>query len=110
MWLIAQVADLGNCGRLNYNGGRRSTKPVIVMVMMVVRLIIEGFQTTPFNHLFGTLWWIKPQSWREASPSRGRRAKPVLQGGAVARRSAPFFCNFSVSQGGGLPPCPDEAA
>ena len=69
MRLMAQATDLGNCGRLNYNGGRRSTKPVIVMVMVVVRLIIEGFQTTPFNQLFGILWWIKPQSWRVSPPA-----------------------------------------
>ena len=54
MRLMAQATDLGNCGRLNYNGGRRSTKPVIVMVMVVVRLIIGGFQTTPFNQL--SIW------------------------------------------------------
>ena len=47
MRLMAQATDLGNCGRLNYNGGRRSTKPVIVMVMVVMMLIIRGFQTTP---------------------------------------------------------------
>ena len=36
---MAHATDLRNCGRLNYSGGRRSTKPVIVMVMVVVMLI-----------------------------------------------------------------------